>query len=111
MTLNLLQVLSDRDTSPQVAGDLSTARSVDGAPLADLPDITPDLVERLARRLAEAQGEDPAASLWTLRLPLWRYRRSRARTLLAITPVELRALARVLGVEGGSSEGDAVRLQ
>ena len=65
--------------------------------------MTPDLIEQLARELARAHGDDPDAQPFPQRYPCWRYYRSRAKSLLAITPTEYRALAKVLGELGSAS--------
>ena len=65
--------------------------------------MTSDLIEQLARELARARGENPDAQPFPQRHPCWRYYRSRAKSLLAITPAEHRALAKVLGGPGSGS--------
>ena len=59
--------------------------------------VTPDLIQRLARELSRAHGEDPDEQPFPLRAPRWRYHCARAKTLLAITAAERQALASVLG--------------
>ena len=73
------------------------------APRLSAPRATgtgPDVVEHLARELARAHGEDPDAQPYPQRFPCWHYYRARAKALLAITPKEQHALAKVLGGTG-----------
>ena len=59
-------------------------------------EITPDLIQRLARELSLASGEDPDERPFPLRHARWHFHYARAKTLLSITPAEQEALAAVL---------------
>lgn len=59
-------------------------------------EITPDLIQQLARQLSLAYGEDPDEQPFPLRHPRWQYHWARAKTLLSITSAEQQALASVL---------------
>jgi hypothetical protein len=63
---------------------------------AEPREITPDLIQRLARQLSLARGEDPDDRPVPQRHPRWHYHYVRAKTLLSITSAEQQALALVL---------------
>ena len=97
---------------PQLAADR------DGLVLAEarsgLPEVTPELIEQLGRQLAVVNGENPDEQPCPSRFPRWRGHRPRAKALLVIGPIELRALAKVLHVGGARetrAETDAIRLR
>lgn len=61
----------------------------------ELSEVSPDLIERLARQLALMNGEDPDEQPHPLRYPRWRFYCGRAKALLSISPEEHLALATV----------------
>ena len=100
MTFDLREahVETDDVVSEQVEALFERVREQPG-PEEEQPkplEITPDLIEALARQLSLAYGEDPDEQPHPLRFPRWRFHYSRAKALLAITPDEQQALATVL---------------